>query len=127
MEKLFGDFSEFLGLFIVFIFLILQHMKKKPLPTDEEPLAVPIKKAPPLPSTLESKEANKAFSIPFHALNKEKLVREDMPTTSCDELLPQEEKNRGSFPSGAVRLKGRQLLLSYEALSLPLSLRVPRV
>jgi hypothetical protein len=129
MGKFFGDISEFLGFFIVFIFLLLRQLKKKPQRTeveyDEEPLKAPHKESsPPLPLALKASQEPSLSerSLPI----EEGDIHSKLQIHPVHGLPTDGGKNKHPIPSCVSRLKGRKLLLSYEILSPPLSLRAPR-
>ena len=112
MEKFFGDFLQFLGTLLVFLFLLLRQLKKKP--SAEEP---------------QSETEDQGIS-------QEKIVVSTISEPSPETVaLGSDTKERGRaipVPKPKVSLSprkahARQLVLSYEILSKPLSLRVPRV
>jgi hypothetical protein len=98
MEKFWGDLSECIVLLLVFLVLLAGRRKKKPVLKEE------VKEAPPVP---------RAASLP---------ARRSEPAPSRREAAPSAQ------PAAvcAVRTKRQQMMVSYEILSSPVSLRGPR-
>jgi hypothetical protein len=110
MEKSLGDFLEFLGFLVLFFFLLLRNLKKKP--TVDEPKSVEEEQG-----VLQEKSSFSEIKEPsFQTVASERSTRGRIPPVAQPKALLSPRK-----------VHGRQLVLSYEILSKPLSLRVPRI
>jgi hypothetical protein len=123
MEKVFGDFFEFIVFLVVFVFLLFPRKKKRKTRQEEEPQSSS-QTVSPSQSPLKGGPLS---AIELCSSIEKSEVHSEIETRHLPGLLL-ETPARKAVPHGhGKRMKGRQFLLSYEAFSLPLSLRPPRV
>ena len=123
MEKVFGDFFEFIVFLVVFVFLLFPRKKKRQTRQEEEPQSSSQTESPfqsPLKEGLLS-------AVELRSSVEKGEGHSEIETRHLHGLLLEGASNTAVSHGHGKRMKGRQLLLSYEAFSLPLSLRPPRV
>lgn len=131
MKTIVNDLSEFIFFFVVFAILLIKEVKKKkrrPI-EDEEPsessVLVQKGEVPVAPSVPLATSGERPLGE-LHSSLEGRQVHSEIETRSIHGLLTEGEVRAKKTPS-RVRRRGDEMMVSYEILSLPLSLRAPRV